>query len=320
MGAVLSGGALGAEEARARLRPVEFPAARLRLPARLEPFALVTPAIALLLLFVVVPAVLAFAIALFHWSPLSGRSTFVGLDNYVRILTSGTLRTAVGNTLLYAVLTVPTSVAGGLVVAVGINALTRGRTFWRAVYFLPMAAVLVAMAAAWRWIFYPESGLFDQTVGGLLGRTGWLSSSDLALPGLAIVGNWQNIGYVAVIFLAGLTGVRKDLHEAAMLDGANAWQRFWHVTWPAISPATVFAIVISTTSALRMFETAQVMTRGGPGESTTTLSYLLWQQGVRNVDFGSAAVTTVVLFLLCLLVTAWQMRGFGTRLEKAGTR
>ncbi|MGI8305849.1 carbohydrate ABC transporter permease [Saccharopolyspora hattusasensis] len=320
MSAALPGGAIGVDEARARLRPVEFPVPRLRLPGRLEPFVLISPAIAFLLLFVVVPAVLAFAIALFHWSPLSGRSTFVGLDNYTRVLTSPTLLNALGNTLLYAVMTVPTSVAGGLLVAVGINALSRGRVFWRAVYFLPMAAVLVAMAAAWRWIFYPESGLFDQTLGAVLGRTGWLSSADLSLLGLAIVGNWHNIGYVAVIFLAGLTGVRRDLHEAAVLDGAGAWQRFWHVTWPAISPATVFAIVISTTSALRMFETAQVMTRGGPGESTSTLAYLLWQQGIRNVDFGSAAVTTVVLFLLCLLVTAWQMRSFGTRLEKAGSR
>jgi len=305
---------------RERLQPVTFPGRRFRLTRHLEPYALISPAVGLLLVFVILPAVLAFAIALFRWSALSGTVTFVGLDNYIRVLTDPTLRTALVNTLLYAVLTVPTSVAGGLLVAVGINALTRGRTFWRAVYFLPMAAVLVAMAAAWRWIFYPESGLFDQTVGAVVGRTGWLISGDLALAGLAVVGNWQNIGYVAVVFLAGLSGVRKDLHEAAILDGAGAWQRFWHVTWPAISPATVFAIVISTTSALRMFETAQVMTRGGPANGTTTLAYLLWQQGIRNVDLGSAAVTTVVLFVLCLLVTTWQMRGFGSRLEKAGSR
>ncbi|MEU8149795.1 sugar ABC transporter permease [Nonomuraea sp. NPDC048901] len=308
------------EQARARLRPVDFPAPRVRLPNRLEPAALLSPATGLLLLFVALPAVLAFAIALFDWSPLSGQITFVGIDNYARVLTSPALLNALGNTLLYTLMTVPTSVAGGLLVAVGINALTRGQAIWRAIYFLPTAAVLVAMAAAWRWIFYPESGLFDHVFGGLIGRTGWLSSSDLALAGLAIVGNWQNIGYNAVIFLAGLTGVRKDLQEAALLDGAGAWHRFWHVSWPAIAPATVFTIVISTTSALRMFETTQVMTRGGPGENTTTLAHLLWQQGIRNVDFGSAAVTTVVLFLLCLLVTAWQMRGFGTRLEKAGSR
>lgn len=306
--------------ARSSLRPVEFPTPRVRLPSRFEPVALLSPAIGLLLLFVVLPALLAFAIALFDWSPLSGKITFVGIENYARILTSPALLNALGNTLLYAVMTVPTSVAGGLLVAVGINAVTRGRVIWRAIYFLPTAAVLVAMAAAWRWIFYPESGLFDHVFAGVTGHTGWLSSSDLALAGLAIVGNWQNIGYNAVIFLAGLTGVRKDLLEAARLDGAGAWHRFWHVSWPAIAPATVFTIVISTTSALRMFETAQVMTRGGPGESTTTLAHLLWQQGIHNVDFGSASVTTVVLFLLCLLVTAWQMRGFGTRLEKAGSR
>jgi multiple sugar transport system permease protein len=290
------------------------------LPRPLVPYALLAPAAALLAAFVVVPALLAFALALYDWDVLAGVTTFVGLDNYARVLGSHELLNAVKNTLLYALMTVPTTLGLGLAVALAIDALAHGRAFWRAVYFLPVASTLVAMAVVWRWLFYPESGFVDVVLGGLAGVDGWLTSTSLALPALAVVGNWQGVGFAAVIFLAGLSGVPRHLLEAARLDGAGAWQRFRHVLVPALGPATVFAAIIATTSALRVFEQVQVMTEGDPLGSTETLTFLLWRRGIDYLDLGGGAVVTVVLFVVVLAFTAGQLRTFGRRLEEAGSR
>lgn len=204
-------------------------------------------------------------------------------------------------------------------IALAIHSLSRGRTLWRAVFFLPYAATLVAMAAVWRWIFFPGTGLVDTTLGSWLGLTNWLSSFTLALPAVAIVGNWHLLGFVVVVYLAGLSGVPTHLLEAARLDGAGGWSRFWHVTWPALGPTTVFAVVITTISSLKTFETIKVMTDGGPVYRTANLTFLLWERGIQFRDFGGAAVITVVVLLLVLTVTIWQIRTFG-HLERAGTR
>lgn len=293
---------------------------RRRLPGPVLPYALLAPLFALLLAFVVLPAVLAIGLSLYEWNLLSGEREFVGLVNWRRVLSSGELRNGLVNTVVYVLLVVPSSMVAGLLAALAIHGATRGGTLWRAVYFLPVASTLVAMSVVWRWIFYPAAGLWDVTVSRWIGTEGWLQSLDLALPAIAVVGNWKMIGFVTVIFLAGLAGVPRQLHEAAQLDGAGAWARFWHVSWPALGPATLFALLISTMAAFRAFDEVQIMTGGGPAGATETMTYLLWRRGIEFRDVGGGAVLTVLLLLVLVILTAGQLRSFGQRLEEAGRR
>jgi multiple sugar transport system permease protein len=292
---------------------------RWRLDARLVPYVLVGPLVLLLVAFIVLPGVLTCILAFYKIDILAGTSAFVGWKNFVRAFERGEIWNSILVTAYYAFLTVIPSLVLGLLAALGINGVSRGRAFWRAVYFLPVAATLVAMSIVWRWMFLPRRGLVDATFGAWTGLTDWLNSIHLALPAVAVVGNWQQIGFITIIYLAGLAGVPKHLHEAARIDGAGAWNRFWHVTWPALGPTTVFAAVISSIQALRIFDTIATMTGGGPSGSSETLTYLLWQRGIYFFDIGGGAVVTLVLLAFALLATFIQMRS-SRKLESAGSR
>jgi multiple sugar transport system permease protein len=301
------------------LTPLELRTRR-GVPDRVMPYLFSAPGIVLIGLFVVVPTLVVIPMAFFRWNLLGGTAHYVGLSNFSSVLGSDELHRALKNTLEYVVLTVPVSLTLGLLAALAIHSLSRGRLFWRAVYFLPVATTLVAMAVVWKWMFRPGSGVVDKTVGGWLGLTDWLDSLHLALPAIAVIENWYQIGFMVLVFLAGLAAVPPGLHEAARLDGAGAFARFWHVTFPALGPAIVFALVTATINALRIYDTIATVTQGGPAERTESLSYELWREGITYFDVGGGAVVTVVLIGLTLAVTAIMIRGFGRRLEEAGSR
>ncbi|MFE2038869.1 carbohydrate ABC transporter permease [Streptomyces scopuliridis] len=287
---------------------------------RVGAYVLCGPFLLFLGVFSVLPAVSTLVLSLFDWSLVGGNARFTGLDSFRQVLGSEELRQALINTLLYSLFTVPAVTVLGLLIALTIHSVRRGKVFWRTVYFLPFASTLAAMSIVWKWMFYPERGLIDSTVGQLFGVTNWLSDSSLALPAVALVGVWHQLGYAVVLFLAGLGNVPTAQLEAARLDGANAWHRFWHVQWPALGPTTVFAVVISTISALRVYDTVALMTEGGPIGSTTTLSYELYRRGVFYQDISGGAVISIVLLVTVMLVTLVQMRSFGRRLSEAGAR
>lgn len=274
--------------------------------------ALLGPAFAFLFAFTVLPILAVGVLAVMNFNPLSQETSFAGLDNWRRILASREVWKATGNTLVYTILTVPVQVGLGLIVALAIRAAGRGAGLWRTVYFAPAAATLAAMAVVWRWIFYPQVGVFDETVGSLIGQDSWLGSTTLALPAVAIVGSWAGLGACVVMFLAGLSNVPSHLEDAARLDRAGAWHRFWAVIWPALGPATIFALVITTRDSLRVYDQVRVMTDGGPLESTTTLSFAAWQRGVSYLDIGGGSVINAVLLVLVLITVAIQLR-LGTR-------
>jgi multiple sugar transport system permease protein len=287
---------------------------------RVPPVVLLAPAYALLLVLVVVPVIIVVVLSLFDYDPLLGTADFVGLDNFTRVLGSEQFRQALRNTAVYMVLTVPVTLLVSLLIALGIHSLRWGGTLWRSVYFLPVASTLAAMSVVWRWLFYPGSGMVDATFGRVFGVDDWLHSTTWALPAVAVVGSWEGIGFALVMFLAGLSSVPAHLHEAARLDGANAWSRFWHVTWPALGPSVVFTLIITTRNALRVFDQVQVMTEGGPVNSSASLSYILWERGITFLDVGGGSVITLALLVLILGVTALQLVTVGLRWERAGTR
>jgi multiple sugar transport system permease protein len=269
---------------------------------------LLGPAYVFLIAFVVLPILVVGVLAMLDFDPLSQQTSFVGLDNWRRILGSAELWKATGNTLVYTALTVPVEVILGLVIALAIRAAGRGAGLWRTVYFAPVAATLAAMSVVWRWIFYPQVGVFDETIGRLVGHEGWLGSTTLALPAVAIVGSWAGVGSCVVMFLAGLSNVPAHLEDAARMDRAGAWHRFWSVIWPAIGPAATFALVITTRDSLRVYDQVRVMTDGGPEQSTSTLSFTAWQRGVSYLDIGGGSVVNAVLLVLVLITVAVQLR------------
>ena len=283
------------------------------------PYLLVTPLMMLLFVFTILPCLLAVALAFFKVDILAGGIKFVGLANFTQAIARGEIANSIGVTFSYMAMTVPLSMVLGLLVALGINGLNRGGGFWRAIYFLPVASTLVAMSIVWRWMFLARRGIVDTSVGKLTGLVDWLNSPMLALPAVAIVGNWQHIGFITVLYLAALTAVPQHQLEAARVDGARAWNRFWHVTWPAIGPTTVFAGIITCVDALRVFDTVSTMTGGGPSGRTQTLAHLMWERGIYFFDIGGGSVVTLVLLALALLATAIQRR-LTARLEQAGTR
>ncbi|MER6526120.1 sugar ABC transporter permease [Streptomyces sp. NPDC001508] len=274
----------------------------------------------LLTLFVLLPVGIVTVLSLFHYDLLAQSHGYVGLGNVRTALRGGQLLPALWHTVLYWLITAPIIVCVGLLVAVAVNSLGTGAGLWRTAYFMPAASTLAAMSVIWTWMFYPNSGVIDSTLGRAIGVTGWLGSTSWALPAVAVVGAWHDIGSSMIMFLAGLNNVNPDLMEAARLDRAGAWQRFWHVSFPALGPSLVFAAAVATRNALSVFDQIQVMTAGGPARASTTLSVLMWQQAITFGNLGVGSVISVLLLLLVLAATFAQLRGFGRRWERAGTR
>jgi len=208
------------------------------------------------------------------------------------------------------VLAVPASVLAALALALLANTTLRGITFFRTVYFLPVVSSMIAVALVWSWMFNPRYGLLNTLLHSLFGIQGpaWLDDTSWALPAMVIVTVWKGLGYSMVIFLAGLQNIPVDLYHAATLDGAGAWARFRHVTLPLLSPTTFFVLVITLINAFQVFEQTYVLTKGGPANSTVTLSYYVYQNAFQFFHMGLAAAVSYVLFALLFGVTLLQFR------------
>jgi multiple sugar transport system permease protein len=234
---------------------------------------------------------------------------FVGFDQYSKLLHDDTFKQAALNTVYFVVVGVPLTMVAALAVAVGLNSgITRLRGLFRTGYYLPYVTSIVAVAVVWRFLLEPDYGIVN-TVLGYVGIEGpaWLKSPTWAMPSLIAMAVWRNMGFLIVVFLAGLQIVPPDLHEAAALDGAGAWQRFRHVTLPLMRPTLLFGAVITSIGYLQFFEEPVVMTRGGPLDKTLSLSFYIYNQfGFGNYSY--AAAIAYVLFIAILLLTLIQFR------------
>ncbi|WP_428645613.1 carbohydrate ABC transporter permease [Roseibium sp.] len=275
---------------------------------------LVGPATLALFLFIFLPvaivAVLSFTdyqfgAASFNWS---------GLDNYIALFSSSIGRRAITNTLIYVAIVIPFSVGFGLLVAIGLyqmsNWAPRLSNVMKTVYFLPVAATLVAMSVAWQMVLHPSLGIVNQALFSAgLPTPSWLSDRALVLYTLAMIGIWQSIGYNMVLFLAGLAAIPPELYDAAEVDGAGGtWSRFWTVTWPMLGPTTLFVMVVTATNAFRVFETVATMTKGGPAYASDTLVYAIYREGFVYFKAGYASAITMVFFAFLLALALIQFR------------
>jgi multiple sugar transport system permease protein len=234
---------------------------------------------------------------------------FVGLRNYAQALAHPDFWNAFRVTLWYAFVGAPVSVLISLGAALLVDArLTRAKPFFRAVYFAPVVTTLVAVAIVWRYLYQPQYGLVNAWLGRLgLPAVDWLGDPHWALPSILVLAVWKNFGYNLLIFVAGLQGVPRELNEAAELDGANGWQRFWRVTLPELAPVSLFVSITTLINYFQLFAEPYVMTQGGPLKSTTSLVLLMYEQGFRWWRLGFAASLAFLLFALILAATAAQL-------------
>jgi multiple sugar transport system permease protein len=274
--------------------------------------ALVAPNVLGLMFFFGIPVLTAFATSLQQWNALKP-PVFVGLDNFTRLFSDPAFWQAFGNTIKLLVMTVPVGVVLSLGVAVLLNQRLSGRGFFRTIYFLPVVTSTVAASVVWTWIFQPRYGLLGNILAplGLL-DTPWLTRPDLVLIPIAVVTVWQRLGFDMILFLGGLQSIPHNLYEAAMLDGASPRQRFRYITIPMLSPTIFLVIVIATINSFQIFDQVYVMTartvRGGVAGSATTLSYFLYDSGFGKSQFGYASAVALVLFLVILAFTVFQLR------------
>jgi multiple sugar transport system permease protein len=234
---------------------------------------------------------------------------FTGFENYARALSDPTFVKAAGNTAYFVVIGVPLTLAVGLAAAVLLDrGITRLRSFFRLGFYTPVITSIVAVAVVWRFLLQPDSGLVN-TVLGWFGITGpnWLGDPNWAMPSLIMMAVWRNFGTGMIIFLAGLQGVPYMLHEAAAIDGATGWQRFWHITFPLLRPTLLFVSVTTAIGYLQFFEEPFVMTQGGPLDSTLSLAFYTYRQFSFG-NFGLASAVSYLIFVVIAAVTVLQFR------------
>ena len=275
-----------------------------------------------LLFFLVVrflPTLSAFRLSLFQWSILSDQKPFVGLRNYSRLLSDAVFYKALINTALYTVIGVPAQIVLGLVTALLLARIKLFQGLLRALYFLPYITPVVAAAWVWQWVFSPQFGPVNTFLIWLhLPAQNFLNSPSQALPTTAALVVWQNHGFQVVLFLAGLAAIPRSYYEAAELDGANAWQTFWGITFPLLNPTIVFSVVTGTISFLQLF--TQVINlnftdQGGPLGSTLSVAVYIYQMAFGRFEMGYAAAMTVALFVIIMLITLFQLRFLTKRFE-----
>ncbi|MBI3961066.1 MAG: sugar ABC transporter permease [Chloroflexi bacterium] len=270
---------------------------------RLAALLFVLPSLLFLAVFVVYPIVNAFYLSLHRYNLLEP-PVWNGLGRYQLLLEDARFLKALGNTFLFAVMTVPLGTVISLLLAVLINQSIRGIYFFRTAYYLPVVTSFVAVSFIWLWIYEPQFGVLNQLLEKMgLPTFAWLRDPNTAMLSIAILSIWKNAGYNMIIFLAGLQGIPDYLYEAAEIDGAGATQRFWYITLPLLSPTTFFVFVVYFIGALQMFTQSWILTQGGPLDSTLTVVYLIYQNGFEFLKMGSAAAMSVVLFVFISIVT-----------------
>ena len=288
----------------------------------LEGLLYLSPWIIGFLVFVAGPLLASFYLSFTKYNVLRP-AQFVGLQNYIYAFAKDELLLpSLVRSLYFAVLLVPLGMAGSLILALLLNQKVMFTTVWRTMYFLPTLTPLVAAALLWRWMLNPDVGLVNFLLAqiGIKGP-GWLSSIEWAVPALVLMGLWASVGGSRmIILLAGLQDVPKELLESAEIDGAGAWDKFWKVTFPLITPTVFFNLVLGIIFALRTFETAFITTNGGPARATWFISLHIYQNAFVSFDMGYASALSWIFLIILFLLTFIQFKLSGQWVFYSGGR
>ena len=271
--------------------------------SRLTPYVFIGPAALLFAAFSLIPIIIAITLS-FQDTQTLGEGQWVGLDNYAQMGSDRLFRTALINTLVFTIGTVPTAMAAGLALAVALNRPLPGRGVLRAMFFVPMVAAGVVVGVIMSWIFNVDYGVANNAL-ALLGidRIPWLTSPSMAMFTLIIVVVWTRIGFCMVIYLGALQSIPSELKEAAAIDGAGRWARFRSITFPMLTPTTSILLILNVVFSIQAFDVIYVMTGGGPGFSTTVLIQYVFRSAFQDGQMGYAAALGLVLVGILLVFT-----------------
>jgi len=260
------------------------------------------------IIFTGIPIVYSFGLSFTEWDLLSVPK-FIGFNNYSTLIQDKEFWLSLRNTLKFIVGYLPLVMATALGIALLLNKKIKMKTFFRAAYFIPVVTSWVAVSLIWKWLLNPSYGLVNYGL-SLLGITGpaWLQDPAWAMPSIIITSVWKDIGFIMVMFLAGLQGIPETYYEAAEIDGAGPLRKFWNITLPLLAPTTFFAFVISLINSFQVFDQVLIMTNGGPAGSTTVLVQQIYNNAFRYYKMGYAAAISWILFLLVFVVTYIQIK------------
>lgn len=258
--------------------------------------------------FIMIPAVISIILCFTQWDLISAMK-FTGFENFNAVFEDGRFGKSLLNTLLFTIGVLPITIGVSLGLALLTNHKLRGLGFYKACFFLPMATASVAIVLVWYWIYAPNIGVINYFL-SWLGVSGpnWLTDPYWARWAIIIMAVWQNMGYYFLIFLAGLKGIPQDYYEAAQIDGANGWQRFYKITLPLISPTMFFVMITMSINVLNLFQEPMVLTEGGPEYSTYSIVMYIYDLAFRFFRMGEAAVVSTVLFVIVIIITLIQFK------------
>jgi multiple sugar transport system permease protein len=266
---------------------------------------------------VTIPAIWGICLSFFQYDAIAAPK-FLGTNNYQRLLHDPMVSLTLKNTALYVALTLPFGLALALAIALAIHAKWfKGSSAARALYFLPNVTSMAAVAFVWQWLLNPDYGLANAALKAAhLPILGWLSDPKLAMPSIAGISIWQGLGFTILIYLSGLRSISEEVYEAARLDGASAWPTFRHITWPLLTPTTMFLTIMGVIGGFQVFQSVFIMTGGGPLDATRVFLFYLWQTAFQGLELGYASALAVILFLIVMALTLAQWVFYGRRLQQ----
>ena len=274
------------------------------------------PSLVILGVFNFYPIAGVFRLSFFKWDNLSPTKTFIGLDNFIRLFQSERFWNSLKVTAEYTLVVTAVSLFLGLVLAVFLNnRMLLGKSFWRSMFFLPVVTPTVAAAMVWILLFNPGFGLVNVVLRALgLDGLNWLADKTWALPTVMSLGIWRRLGFTLILYLAALQSLSKEYYESAEIDGANALQRFLHITVPLLRSTTIMLVILGVIDSFLVFDQVMVLTRGGPDDATEVIGMFMYLNSFSLFKLGYGAAISVVMFVVVAVFTLmqWRFVGFGS--------
>ncbi len=281
-------------------------------------FFFLLPTLVIFSAFILIPVVFSFFLSFQKWNMFSQTTRYVGFDNYLRALSSADFWAVLKNTFVYTLGTVPLNMLLSLGAAMLISKKIAGKKFLRTAFFAPVVVSPVAAAVIWRWIYEPNFGILNYVLHFFgVPAINWLNDPTAAMFALIVMGVWKTMGVNMVLFSAGLDGIPNQYYEAAEIDGAGPWRRFWRITLPLLAPTTFFILVMSMIGSFQVFDLVYVLTSGGPLGSTKVLVFYIYEEAFKYFDMGYASALAYVLFAIMFVLTLMQVKFMKKRVDFA---
>jgi multiple sugar transport system permease protein len=272
-------------------------------------YLFILPSFVLYSIFVLAPVIVTFILSFTYYDPMAG-SHWVGLENFQRFFTGDRSLQIFGNTLCFAIFAVTGNVVVGLLLALALNRAMPAFLLYlfRLAYFLPVIIAAAFVSIVWGYFYGDDLGVINYYLIRLgFAPIHWLTSSHTAMMSIIIMDVWKNTGFFMIIFIAALQGVPKNIIDAAIMDGSSYWRRFFRIVLPWVSPVVFFAIVYASIGALQVYESIVILTRGGPGDATRSMSIYIVEEAFDNFEIGYAASVSVIMTFVILIITAVQL-------------